>query len=830
MRQFTDPGYDKLEQQLAPDVAGFLRTIRLNGERSNADQISSAGARSVYQIIPETRARIIKTQGFDPWASPENAVRGAAVVASDAMRWAKGNQTAAAGYYHAGGNTAAWGQKTREYMQRTSKDMPQSVELVDAGGYVPSFARKGPEQVQLADPGDYVPSFARNNPGAKPARKPMRVIDNTKPQDPLAGAGFLQRGLIGTGKAATDFLHGIGVGNALGLVQGDEKADKRLMSDPAAITGNVLGQAAIMYAGGKALQTTGAALKGAGSILNSADLAARAVGSTMPKMARAAQLVGKPGELLQKAGNAVINPSTYKQAALVGGGYGLVSQPGGIDQRLINAAAGATGGAAGLALGRGLGTVGRKVAGAFTPSQQIETTIATQLQAKGIDFNALPRAIQQQLVKAGKQSLDISNLNTEQLTRLADFEKLGIKPTRGWLTRDAKDWWTENNLNTVDSQLAARYKDANQALLEGVRDGTSQATDYDIGNRLQNTLSGYDAMLKSKVDRLYDTARNAAGRDLPLDPHRFVNDASIELDQQMLGSKLPADTLVWFQKATSGKEPFDMGTALQRLQAINGRLSSTSDMAEAKALAIVKKHLTDAIDGYGGASNGPLPRSGTDPQQQLAAAFRQARAAAADRFRFQESNPLVDQVLKGKFTPEKLPDMLGSMRVDDLKGLAALEAERGMPLLSTLRDAAKVYVRDASTLQAETGGSFTVAGLRRALDRIGPEKGRLLFGKEGWDQYQRILSAAGNIHNAPIKPAGSSTAPNLMRLLSQTPIPGMPWMINATTTAVSKANQMANVGRALNPTIQLPPTAGQLSSQLPLLSVPGLLTTAEMQR
>ncbi len=829
MKSFRDPGYDQLEQSLAPDMAGFLRTIRVNGERSNADQVSSAGARSVYQIIPETRARIIKQAGFDPWASPQNAVRGAAIVAKDAMRWAKGDPVRAAGYYHAGGNTAQWGPKTAAYMQRT-------------GGNMNPFDQFDTKQTPVANPFDRF-----DGADQKPARKPMRVIDNAKQSDPLTETEVYahipllgsykiplplaaRKAVIGSGKAAADFLHGIGVGDSLGLVRGDEKADQRLMSDPAAITGNMLGQAGIMYVGGKALQTTGAALKGAGSILNSADLAARTVGSTMPKMARAAQLVGKPGELLMKAGAATINPSTYKQAALVGGGYGLVSQPGGIDQRLINAAAGAAGGTAGLAFGRGLGNVGRKVKGAFTPSQQVETTLTTQLQAKGIDFNALPRAIQQQLVKAGKQSRDLGNLDTEQLARLADFEKLGIKPTRGWLTRDAKDWWTENNLNTVDSQLAARYKDANQALLEGVRDGTSQATDYDLGNRLQDTLSGYDAMLKNNVDQLYGAARNAAGRDLPLDPHRFVNDATIELDQQMLGSKLPADTLNWFQKATSGKEPFDMGTALQRLQAINGRLSSTSDMAEAKALGIVKKHLTDAIDGYGGSGTGNLPRVGGDQQQELAAAFRQARTAAADRFRFQESNPLVDQVLKGKFTPEKLPDMLGSMKVDDLKGLAALESERGMPLLSTLRDAAKVYVRDASTLQAETGGSFTVAGLRRALDRIGPEKGKILFGADGWDQYHRILTAAGNIHNAPVKPVGSSTAPNMLRLLSQTPIPGMPWMINATTTAVSKANQMANVGRALNPTIQLPSAVGQLSSRLPLLSVPGLLTLEETQR
>lgn len=730
---------------------------------------------------------------------------------------------------------------------------PSSIQWDDAPQIDPAGIAwdDAPTQMMPEQPGQHAPVQAVQ-PQQEVAAQPQTL--NILP-DRLKGRNWLERGTLGAGKAVADLMEGIGLGGVL-WPRGWQRApgaDDDLMSDPAGIGGNIGGQIGLAYLGGRGLQAGGSALQAAS--------AARA----MPALKTA-------GGLLETAGNAVINPTSYKQAAGAGAAYGALSQPGDISDRVANALTGAVGGSAGLAVGRGVGKVAGGVKTLMTPAAPIEMEVSAKLSQKGIDFGSLPQAVKEQVINIGKKSMeDVDNLDALQLGRMADFNALGIKPTRGWLSRDPKQWWMENNLNTVDDQIQKRFVDANHSLLYGVRKGAGDTTDYERGRVLQKSVTDYDAGLKANADNLYQAARNTAGRDIPLDPHKFVNDASVELDQQMLGSKLPADTLSWFQKATTGKEPFDMGTALQRLQALNGRIYSTNDRAEAVALGIVKKHLINAIDGGESAAFNPAPgmrtpgpstqpfsaaqiegpglllsggtpgaeRGGMVPFQGsigpatggaeqgapgIAEAFRSARSAAADRFRFQEASPLVEKILKGNYAPEDLPDIVGKMKVDQLKGLSQLERDRGVPIMSSLRDAAQAYIRDSSTLQGETGGSFTINGMRKALDKIGPEKGKELFGNSGWADYQRILRAGGSIMNPPMKPAGSTTASNALRFIQAMPkIPGMSGLLNMTVTAASKAKQMADVGSALNPPLNMVIPKKPQPSMLPLLTAPGLL-------
>lgn len=112
-QSFADPKWDALEKQYGGDVAPLLKQIRLQGERTNMGpqgdpryQNPRTGAYTPYQITSATRDLFRKGPGyqFDPWASPENAVKAAAQVLRD-HGGAKNPTAAVAGYF--GGGAAA---------------------------------------------------------------------------------------------------------------------------------------------------------------------------------------------------------------------------------------------------------------------------------------------------------------------------------------------------------------------------------------------------------------------------------------------------------------------------------------------------------------------------------------------------------------------------------------------------------------------------------------------------------------------------------------------------------------------------------------------------
>lgn len=126
---FRDPYWSTLAIKAA-EKHGVSPTLMVsvltNGERSNADQVApETGAKTVFQITPKTRALFLKRDGIDAYLSDENAAEVAALTLKDGVNWAKQRggdnpDALAAGYYHAGGDPAVWGPRTKAYVQRVT--------------------------------------------------------------------------------------------------------------------------------------------------------------------------------------------------------------------------------------------------------------------------------------------------------------------------------------------------------------------------------------------------------------------------------------------------------------------------------------------------------------------------------------------------------------------------------------------------------------------------------------------------------------------------------------------------------------------------------------
>ena len=119
---FRDPFWRDLianTEQRVGIPAGSLRAVVEFGERTPNDRVSSAGARTVFQIIPSTRNAVLEKYGVDAYLSPDNAAEAAALLLQEKLQRNGGNLAQAFGEYHGGTNRRNWGPVTQSYINRT---------------------------------------------------------------------------------------------------------------------------------------------------------------------------------------------------------------------------------------------------------------------------------------------------------------------------------------------------------------------------------------------------------------------------------------------------------------------------------------------------------------------------------------------------------------------------------------------------------------------------------------------------------------------------------------------------------------------------------------
>ena len=121
---YKDPFWSDLaantEQKLGLP-SGLLVSVLTRGERSNADQVSEAGARTPFQIIPSTRKAVLDKYGIDAYLNPQTAAEAAGLLLKESLDRNQGNIVLAAAEYHGGTDPKNWGPRTKAYMQRVSQ-------------------------------------------------------------------------------------------------------------------------------------------------------------------------------------------------------------------------------------------------------------------------------------------------------------------------------------------------------------------------------------------------------------------------------------------------------------------------------------------------------------------------------------------------------------------------------------------------------------------------------------------------------------------------------------------------------------------------------------
>ena len=154
--KFDDPFWVNLAASTEKKLdlpSGLVVSVLTQGERTNADRVSSAGARTPFQIIPQTRESAIKQYGVDPYLSPENAAEVAGRLLQDSLKRNAGDVEQAVGEYHGGTDRKAWGPVNAAYRQRVLAGMGQTAPADDGMSTFQRVqqARKASEGSGIAD-------------------------------------------------------------------------------------------------------------------------------------------------------------------------------------------------------------------------------------------------------------------------------------------------------------------------------------------------------------------------------------------------------------------------------------------------------------------------------------------------------------------------------------------------------------------------------------------------------------------------------------------------------------------------------------------------------
>jgi hypothetical protein len=523
-------------------------------------------------------------------------------------------------------------------------------------------------------------------------------------------------------------------GNAPRARTGAAVADLVGLPQPQTSTERIVGDATRMLAGG-------------GGMLGAASKAGQATNGVVQGVSR--MMAAKPVQQLVSAG-----------AAGLAGGYTRETGGGDGAQLVASLAAGL---AAPAALGSGqraANMVARRMqSSAPTPeqAQQINITINSALQQSGVTLDQLPAQVAQTIrndVAAAFRTSD--QVSPDAIRRLADYRLTGLTPTAAGLTLDPAIVTQQRNLaklgvNSKDSTaqfLGQTENRNNQLLKQGLNNLGANAADdaFAGGERIIGALAGRDARARQLIGDRYTAARAADGRSALLDPHAFTQRASNLLDEALLGGKLPGDVRNLLNKASGGEMPLTVDVAEQFKTRIGELQRATTDMAERKALSLVRTALDDT----------PL-QPGQQLGQEAIDAFNRARTLNRQWMGIVERTPALQAVRDG-IEPDKFVQqyIVGAGKGASVMSVAQLKSSiKASPdAMNAVREQILGHLKGkALNGQADEVGNFSSAGYTKALDAIGDRKLRLFFQPEEINQ----LKALGRVSRyEQFQPTGSA--------------------------------------------------------------------------
>ncbi|MFC0131395.1 hypothetical protein CR105_03070 [Massilia eurypsychrophila] len=525
------------------------------------------------------------------------------------------------------------------------------------------------------------------------------------------------------------------LGNKPTARTGAALADIAGLPQPRTAGERVVGDAARMVAGGGGM--LGAASKVAGATTGMAQGVGRMLASNPAQQLTSAGAAGAAGGYTRETGG---NDTSQMVASLAAG----VATP-----FAVNGAMRAGQSAAGAA---------RNMVSPRAPSPvQIDITINNAIERSGMNLSQLPAEVAQGIRADVSKAMQIGDdISPAAVSRLVDYRLTGATPNRAGLTLDPAVVTQQRNLaklginsKDVAAQQLGQMQNANdRQLTAGLNTLGANTADHAIagGGKVMDALGQRNDRAKDIIGNLYQRARDTGGRSAALDPHAFTNRANNLLDDALLGGKLPADVRNLLNKAAAGEMPLTVDVAEQFKTRIGDLQRSTFDMAERKALGMVRSALDDA----------PL-LPGQEMGRESIAAFNKARGMNRAWMGIVDKTPALQAVRDG-IEPDKFVQqfIVGAGAKSNVMDVAMLKnSVKGNPeAMTAIKGQITSHLKARALNGAEDEvGNFSQSAYNKALNAIGDRKLALFFDKPAIDQMRAIGRVASY---EQFQPAGSA--------------------------------------------------------------------------
>lgn len=505
--------------------------------------------------------------------------------------------------------------------------------------------------------------------------------------------------------------------------------------------------------------------------------ARKATGQTGVDWARMAGVALNPTNILPWSAASNLGRAALGAASGVSGGalqpVANAEEKGYWGQKLAQTGLGA---AAGGVLGPVIGKVGdviaTKVTNVVTKSERVanapvaaermirEALAETGQKIDDIPADALTR-IKADVTTALAQGKE---LNAAQLARLADFDRLGIKPLSGQITRDAGEFSNQYNLarsGAVGEPIRQRLAEQNRQLTEQIGAmGARDAGDaLQAGQSVTGALSAFDERFGKAVGAKYAEARATAGIEDSLPMQGLAQD--FESVRRKFGDQnIPGAVRSFLEEfgATGGKQTrvFTPRDAEELIQIINAN-ADPAKKAEFAALGVLRTAVKRTVE-----------------EAPTGDVFSEARKLASARFKLHDAIPAIQAAADGSVPPDTFVQkfIIGNRDSGQVIGLGKVLAKESPEALGEARNQVGAHLfRSAFGENMAGDAAFAPERFAKALRDLGDAKLSAFYSPEQIADLKALARVGAYINKLPAAHSAntSNSANRLLDLVQQVP-------------------------------------------------------------